>query len=128
MVSNLGKKITKARSNQFFDRSWFSRALIQPSMNYCSESQYKYFMKNVNKWEYSHIENGLILIKFYLSLSKENQELRFHLRNKFQNIGNYLQMIGRHTRSGDYLISKIRCSTRHLQKSHHGLLSTLIIK
>ena len=64
----------------FFDRSWFSRALIQPSMNYCSESQYKYFMKNVNKWESSHIKNGLILIKFYLSLSKENQELRFHLR------------------------------------------------
>jgi polyphosphate kinase 2 (PPK2 family) len=74
------RRLPKPGQIHFFDRSWFSRALIQPSMNYCSESQYKYFMKNVNKWERSHIENGLILIKFYLSLSKENQELRFHLR------------------------------------------------
>lgn len=74
------RRLPKPGQVNFFDRSWFSRALIQPSMNYCSEFQYKYFMKNVNKWERSHIENGLILIKFYLSLSKENQELRFHLR------------------------------------------------
>ena len=64
----------------FFDRSWYSRALIQPSMNYCTESQYKYFMKNVNKWEKDHIDKGVIIIKLYLSLSKENQQLRFRLR------------------------------------------------
>jgi len=66
----------------FFDRSWYSRALIQPSMNYCTESQYKYFMKNVNKWEKDHIDKGVIIIKLYLSLSKENQQLRFRLREK----------------------------------------------
>ena len=64
----------------FLDRSWYSRALIQPAMKYCSESQYKYFMKKVNSWESSLISNGLIIIKFYLSLSKENQEIRFHFR------------------------------------------------
>ena len=56
------RRLPKPGQIHFFDRSWFSRALIQPSMNYCSESQYKYFMKNVNKWERSHIKNGLILI------------------------------------------------------------------
>ena len=64
----------------FFDRSWYTRALIQPAMGYCTEDQYKYFMNKVNNWESQHVNNGLLLIKFYLSLSKENQELRFHLR------------------------------------------------
>tara|TARA_X000000950_G_C13539061_1_gene506821 strand:- start:73 stop:558 length:486 start_codon:yes stop_codon:yes gene_type:complete len=49
-------------------------------MEYCSKEQYKYFMKKVNKWEKNLIDKGLILIKFYLSISKENQELRFHQR------------------------------------------------
>mgnify|MGYP001495440051 CR=1 FL=1 len=64
----------------FFDRSWYSRATIQPVMGYCTEAQYKNFMSKVNNWEENHINNGLILIKIYLSISKENQEIRFHLR------------------------------------------------
>ena len=64
----------------FFDRSWYTRGLIQPAMGYCTERQYKYFMKNVNSWEQTHIKNGLLLIKFYLSVSKENQQQRFVFR------------------------------------------------
>ena len=64
----------------FFDRSWYTRGLIQPAMGYCTERQYKYFMKNVNSWEQAHIKNGLLLIKFYLSVSKENQQQRFVFR------------------------------------------------
>lgn len=51
-------------------------------MGYCTERQYKYFMKKVNKWENTHIKNGLLLIKFYLSVSKENQQQRFVFREK----------------------------------------------
>jgi len=68
----------------FFDRSWYSRALIQPAMGYCTEKQYKYFMKKVNKWEKKQVKNGLILIKFYLSISKESQSLRFKIRQSHQ--------------------------------------------
>ena len=64
----------------FFDRSWYTRGLIQPAMGYCTEQQYKYFMKNVNSWEKTQIDNGLLLIKFYLSVSKENQQQRFIFR------------------------------------------------
>ena len=64
----------------FYDRSWYSRAIIQPVMKYCTEQQYKYFMKKVISWEEALILDGIILIKFYLSISKENQKLRFHLR------------------------------------------------
>ena len=35
----------------FFDRSWYTRGLIQPAMGYCTDRQYNYFMKNVNNWE-----------------------------------------------------------------------------
>ena len=64
----------------FFDRSYYSRALIQPTMNYCTRSQYNYFLRKVNDWEKRQINNGLKLIKFYLSIEKENQSLRFRLR------------------------------------------------
>ena len=74
------KRMPKSGKIHFFDRSWYSRALIQPVMGYCNEKQYKYFMSKINKWEKKVIEEGLILIKIYLSISKENQEIRFHLR------------------------------------------------
>ncbi|MFL2585386.1 MAG: polyphosphate kinase 2 family protein [Parvicellaceae bacterium] len=68
----------------FFDRSWYSRAMIQPTMGYCSKSQYKYFMSNVCDWEKEQIQNGLILIKFYLSVNKPTQKMRFHIRENHQ--------------------------------------------
>lgn len=74
------KLLPKKGKIHFFDRSWYSRALIQPAMGYCNENQYKYFMKKVNKWEKKQVQNGLILIKFYLSISKKNQSLRFKIR------------------------------------------------
>ena len=64
----------------FFDRSWYTRGLIQPAMGYCTDRQYNYFMKRVNEWEKKHVDGGLILIKFYLSVSKENQKQRFAFR------------------------------------------------
>ena len=76
------KRMPASGKIHFFDRSWYSRALIQPVMGYCNEKQYKYFMKKINKWENKIIEDGLILIKIYLSITKENQEIRFHLREK----------------------------------------------
>ena len=64
----------------FFDRSWYSRAVIQPTMGYCSKNQYYYFINNVNDWEKRLINDGLILFKFYLSVSQETQKYRFFLR------------------------------------------------
>ena len=65
----------------FFDRSWYSRALIEPTMGYCTEQQYKYFMRKVLNWEHKLIdEQGILLVKFYLSVDKENQLFRFENR------------------------------------------------
>ena len=64
----------------FFDRSWYNRALIEPTMGYCSERQYRYFMKRVLTWEEKLITNDLILIKFYLSVDRDTQLFRFKER------------------------------------------------
>ena len=64
----------------FFDRSWYTRALIEPTMGYCTEKQYKYFMRKVLKWEHKHMDDGLMLVKFYLSIDEETQLYRFEDR------------------------------------------------
>jgi polyphosphate kinase 2 len=64
----------------FFDRSWYSRALIEPTMNYCSKAQYKYFMSKVLNWEHKLIDEGVLIVKFYLSINKEAQLFRFENR------------------------------------------------
>ena len=63
-----------------FDRSWYSRAMIQPAMGYCSMRQYHYFMNRVNDWEQQLVDEDITLVKLYLSVSQEAQDLRFKLR------------------------------------------------
>ena len=64
----------------FFDRSWYNRALIEPTMGYCTERQYRYFMDQVLNWEEKSISDWLILIKFYLSVDRDTQLFRFKER------------------------------------------------
>ena len=78
------KVLPKQGEISFFDRSWYTRAITEPIMGYCSEHQYRTFMKRVNKWEENLIENGVELIKFYFSLSKDQQERRMHARKNSQ--------------------------------------------
>ena len=71
------RHLPKAGEIVFYDRSWYNRALIEPTMGYCTQRQYTYFMKKVQAWEEELIESGTTLIKFYLSVSKANQVFRF---------------------------------------------------
>ena len=64
----------------FLDRSWYTRSVVEPVMGYCTENQYKYFMSKVNSWEDKIIDDGTEIIKFYFSLSKDQQERRIHAR------------------------------------------------
>ncbi len=72
----------KAGEMVFFDRSWYSRAMIQPTMGYCTKNQYEYFMKNVIDWEEELIRDGTHIIKIYLSVQKPVQKLRFKIRKE----------------------------------------------
>ena len=65
-----------------FDRSWYNRALVEPVMGFCTQNQYKRFLKKVISYEQNFLEdNGkTILIKIYFSVSKEEQARRFERR------------------------------------------------
>ena len=64
----------------FFDRSWYTRALVEATMGYCTERQYKSFMKKVIPWEERFMENDTKILKFYLSIEKGTQKMRIEKR------------------------------------------------
>ena len=66
----------------FFDRSWYNRAVVEPVMGFCTDDQYKKFMTQVPEFEHMLYEDGIIIIKFWFSISKEEQDKRFKSRIK----------------------------------------------
>jgi len=76
------RKMPKKGQICFFDRSWYSRALIEPTLGFCSQRQYKNFMNKVNHWEKDLIENGTEIIKFYLSIDQISQQKRLRARQE----------------------------------------------
>ena len=61
----------------FYDRSWYSRAMVQPLNGWCSDQQYEEFMDVINVWEST---KPVRIIKFWLSISEEQQRLRLEDR------------------------------------------------
>ena len=66
--------IPKSKNIAFLDHSWYTKALIEPVMAYCSEVQYKNFMQEVIAWEIRLQDEGVEIIKFYFSISKTQQK------------------------------------------------------
>ncbi len=61
----------------FFDRSWYNRAMVEPVNEFCTKDQYSIFMKEVNEFEKMILRSKTHLIKFYFSITKEEQQRRF---------------------------------------------------
>jgi polyphosphate kinase len=61
----------------FFDRSWYNRAVVEPVNGFCTEEEYQRFMGQVNDFERMITESDTYLIKFYFSITKEEQAKRF---------------------------------------------------
>ncbi len=66
----------------FFDRSWYNRAVVEPVNQFCSKKQYQVFMQQVPEFEHMLYEDNIELIKFWFSISKEEQGQRFKARKK----------------------------------------------
>ena len=64
----------------FFDRSWYNRAVVEPVMGFCNDEQYNKFMVQVPEFEHMLYEDGVIIIKFWFSITKDEQERRFNSR------------------------------------------------
>jgi polyphosphate kinase 2 (PPK2 family) len=64
----------------FFDRSWYNRAGVEPVMGFCTEDEHQRFLHQVPEYERMLVNSGIILFKFYFSVSKQEQARRFKER------------------------------------------------
>ncbi|MBN9155294.1 MAG: polyphosphate kinase 2 [Microbacterium sp.] len=63
-----------------FDRSWYNRAGVEHVMGYCSDEEYHRFLRQAPAVEHLLIEDGIILLKYWFSVSDEEQQTRFERR------------------------------------------------
>ena len=63
-----------------FDRSWYNRAGVERVMGFCTDEQYREFLRSCPEFERMLVRSGIILIKYWLSVSDEEQERRFQAR------------------------------------------------
>jgi len=64
-----------------FDRSWYNRAGVERVMGFCTDQQYREFLRSCPEFERMLVRSGIILIKYWFSVSNEEQERRFQKRN-----------------------------------------------
>jgi polyphosphate kinase 2 len=63
-----------------FDRSWYNRAGVEKVMGFCTKQEYKEFLRSCPEFERMLVRSGIILIKYWFSVSDEEQERRFQKR------------------------------------------------
>src|SRR4051812_47429891 len=61
-------------------RSWYNRAVVEPVNDFCTREQYDRYMQQVPEFEHMLVEDGVVLVKFWFSISKEVQATRFASR------------------------------------------------
>jgi polyphosphate kinase len=64
----------------FFDRSWYNRGIVEPVNAFCTRQEYERFMQQVPEFEHMLVEDGVILVKFWFSISRDVQLTRFESR------------------------------------------------
>ncbi|MBN1666320.1 MAG: polyphosphate kinase 2 [Anaerolineales bacterium] len=64
-----------------FDRSWYNRAGVERVMGFCTDDEYWEFLRSCPEFERMLVRSGIILIKYWFSVSDEEQERRFQARN-----------------------------------------------
>ena len=92
----------------FFDRSWYNRAVVEPVNGFCSAEEYDVFMNQVNSFEKMIIDSGIRLVKFYFSISKDEQ-----CKDKPKNELSFLRLLGCCTSRHRHHILKQRCFGFH---------------
>ena len=78
-LASWGRKMPAENQIVFYDRSWYSRALVQPVNGWCSQKQYSNFMSQVIEWENNQ---PIHFIKMWLSISESEQLARINDREK----------------------------------------------
>ena len=63
-----------------FDRSWYNRAGVERVMGFCTEADVEEFFRSVPEFERMLVRSGIVLIKYWFSITDEEQHLRFMMR------------------------------------------------
>ena len=63
-----------------FDRSWYNRALVEHIMGFCTDDQYREFLRSCPQFERMLVRSGIVVLKYWFSVSDEEQERRFQSR------------------------------------------------
>jgi polyphosphate kinase 2 len=63
-----------------FDRSWYNRAVVERVMGFCDDQEYEEFMRQAPQFEHLLVRSGIILVKFWFSVSRREQVTRFTIR------------------------------------------------
>ncbi len=63
-----------------FDRSWYTRAVTEKVMGFCTDTEYQEFMRSCPQFERMLVRSGIVLLKYWFSVSMEEQERRFQQR------------------------------------------------
>lgn len=63
-----------------FDRSWYNRSMVESVFGFCTPKEYNVFMKSVVPFEESIVDEGIVLVKLYFSVTKQKQAIRFEER------------------------------------------------
>ncbi|AOX17756.1 polyphosphate kinase 2 [Kozakia baliensis] len=63
-----------------FDRSWYNRAGVEQVMGFCNDAQYEEFFRSVPEFERMLVRSGIRLVKYWFSITDDEQEARFHAR------------------------------------------------
>ena len=74
------KPLPSAGEIVIFDRSWYNRGGVEPVMGFCTNEEHNMFLRQVPKLEEMLVNSGIILFKFYFSVSKDEQKARFDSR------------------------------------------------
>ncbi len=63
-----------------FDRSWYNRAVVEPVMGFCTDDEYREFLRQAPRLEQSLAEDGIHIVKLWFSVSRSEQRTRFLIR------------------------------------------------
>jgi polyphosphate kinase 2 (PPK2 family) len=67
-----------------FDRSWYGRVLVERVERFCSEADWRRAYSEINDFEQQLARHGMVVVKFWLQISKEEQLKRFEERQKIE--------------------------------------------
>ena len=115
-----------------FDRSWYNRAGVERVMGFCTEEEYREFLRSCPEFERMLVRSGIILIKYWFSVSDEEQERRFQKAHRGSHspleaqprrhgvaepLGRLLHGQGRDVRAHRHQAGALVCGARRRQAS-----------